>query len=507
MQQTMIPQSPIAQPAASSKATRVDYHTTPADFAQEVEEIKAALRGLITLLSLMRSDNRLGLPNGATVGRSDVRSLFSAIMHHFDNLPKRFRASYGKKSTATGARGRGGQLRHPFYVSNQLVRYILNANKGNGLAVLAPVLLAMKVPIQDVIQFVNINGQAEGAVDAVRQWFALRNTSFEAIAAAAAAPPFNIAGLSLGNININGVLAGLLAESHIAISGILVSLMHLISTVSDLQSKTNGQRVHTDALWEAVFGDGTNTRWVIGDSDYSAAIEAAVRAGTSEALIALGARTAEHQTALRVHAENCNKSAKARIAERPPVQLNRKGPNGQTIKKSYPTYISQAQAAQFGNADDYGVLYSMFMTLISYGRIPTFIFGSFPQMQAALRPVPVKKQALAEDGVTVVEKEEETNQNILTATAVSQYLQSILGAHSVLHKPERDSRREANQKAQRQAEKAAKKAQAAALQQGAVATTGLPVVALPSALPFAAVSSLPAGTTTISGLPLPGLPH
>jgi len=359
--------------------------------------------------------------------------MLHTICAHVDRLGKVFRASAGrgkkaKRDDEATAR-RGAQLRRLFYVSDQLVSFIQEVNKGNGLAVYLDVL-----PADQRGDWARVNG-ADPAVRAqLKQLF----DGFGGLDAVVRS--MGGTGTTLDNADVNVALRDLLFANRMANSTILVTCLHLIVQANGLQSVDNGQRVHYDAAWVRHFGQG-DTHYRLGGVDLTAALMAELRTLSpveQEARMVELTRSADKLASLKTHLEQADMPAFQRIAQVPPIVLTRKH-----VEVAFPTFIDQAGA----RGDDWGLLYAMFMVIISYNHVPPYLLSA----DQSARLMSVSDAA-----------GNETNPNVVNAGVLSAYISSLRSVHSEAAKPEKRRRRDAANRVAREA-KAASKAASRAL--------------------------------------------
>lgn len=419
-----------------------------ADFGSELELLKNCIRGWGALTARVGEDTeRKTLPGNAKFGRNELRTMLHTICAHIDRLGKVFRASAGrgkragKKDDEVAAAKRGAQLKRLFYVSDQLVEFIREVNKGNGLAVYLD-----GVPAEQRGQWARANG-ADPAVQAqLRQLFDAQG-GLDALVRRAGGD-----GTTLANADVNVALEDLLYRNRMANSTILVTVLHLVVQANGLQSVDNGQRVHYDATWLKYFGQGDSHYRLLGTDLSQAVIDtlSGLSPVDQEARLSAMARSVDELTKLKEHLSECDASSFQRIASGPAIVLTR-----QQQKVPFPRFIDQSGA----RGDDWGILYAMFMVIISHNHIPTYLVGD-------------RADALASRADAVGN---EANPNVVNAQVLKEYISSLRAVHTEAAKPEKRRRREAASRATREQKSRAK----AATRAGAA----LPVPAVP-ALPM-----------------------
>lgn len=478
-----IPSSPRpASPGGhKAKVSRTDYRRTTVDFAHDLELLKSCFRAYNRLAARVYSvPHRISM-GGTEVGRDELRSHLSAICANVDRLGKYFRASASKASKnphgKTDAKTRtGSQLKSLFYVSDQLAHFILEANKGNGLTALVGGNTfkvsaketkgvddaAHKVALTQIADWTRrltaagyapgteaYNGlcRANGADPAMR---AAISGAFDALGGLQQVDQYQGSlGYSIDHADVNVSLQSLLA-ANIANSGMLVACLHLIARVNQLQSQSNGQRVHYDAVWEKYFL-GRNSHYVIGGSDITQALRQALPqdpVALEEYLKKLTDNNATHLKNLKEHLAHADKSVFQRIAERGAESPGGVGRIKFERKKGdvyLETYIQRGAEQQ--GTDNWGILYAMFMVIISINHIPNYLLSE--AQRGAIKSV------VTDDGV-------EHNPLVTDAERLRQYITGLLNVHGEIYEPIRKAKLTAANKASNEAKKAAKAARTAA---------------------------------------------
>ncbi|CAH6418694.1 Hypothetical protein POVN_LOCUS413 [uncultured virus] len=487
--------SGAAAPLPVSESGKVDYKIDSKSYREKMTLIITATRQLFKIAEAVYATpkgGKVAFADGTQIGRKELNSYIADLTAELETMGKHFTASVGRGRKAAakgGASNKGAQLKSLFYISDQLVGYLREANYGNGLAA--------AFEGQDA-SYYNINGNDPGTLAALAQRgfdqqtiLGLLQAAEDRNAAAKGGAAGTVDASMLASISVQSGL-DLVLNRRMATSGILISLLALITTVSDLQSKSNGQRIHYDATMLRHFDGSTNTRWIL-------AREGKLVDVTPGSVPA----SAKDKDTFGEKLRAVNLSSFERLRRRPDTKIKRAGG-----EQFVPCFISQQNAAP--GTDDWGLLHSMYMVLISHFRVPNELLTeaelrairsqpglrvntsqlSQTQIQAAERKLGfgVADLTLRQDQVAAVETAfgvpgivqlVETNQNIIDAAQLQNWIHHLLEAHHVRTEPAKKAQRD-----QRRREAAAKKkaSQPPKAKAGAAAQAAVPAL-LPLPLP------------------------
>lgn len=488
--------APLSAPASAAHAVddstsgesgtaRPDYAIESKAFREKVDRMKKAFRDIMEVAKAVLSTEKGGKVAFAEgeVGRKQLNSYVSGFVAELETLGKHFTASVGRgKRTKTKATaGRGAQLRSLFFISDQLVGYLASENYGNGLA--AAFIIPSNVGL--TAQYQNYNGATSGALDELRSATGFSEDKIlEGMRAAEAArakeekrAPADIGRDILRTVDVTAAL-DLVLGRRMATSGILISLFSLIDRVNDLQSRANGQRNHYDDAMVAYFdtyrkspdpsGNGwlydttdgkaadlkngsnlipNNTRWVMQRGGALVDVTPTYDSKSGQFLLGKSAISPQKPVEFRSKLEEVGKSAFQRLREKGETKIRRQG--GELAVPSFIDYDPEVHK----DNDDWGLLHSMYMVLISYFRVPNDVLTVDELEQ--IKPVPQQRAVVDEAGKAVLgpdgrpameivkDKEGnkvETNPNILEAARVQKYIKDLLTVHRTRVEPARRER-------------------------------------------------------------------
>jgi hypothetical protein len=232
-----------------------------------------------------------------------------------------------------------------FNVSDQLVSYLTEANYGNGLAYLFKDPATIKANGHDEKVRVEILKSVGGPNKLLQLLQNYENTA----AAAEGRQPGEVTPDMVDSLDVQRSL-DLILSRRIASSRLLISLFILISEVNGLLSKTDPQRIHYDINMLKWFGADTNTRWLLNGTDLTPVSQTGVPADVKNVDKFVG-RLAD-----------VNKSAFERLTDHTVKTMR--------DKKEIPLMIPYDAEVYSENKDDWGLLHSGYLHLISYCRIP-----------------------------------------------------------------------------------------------------------------------------------------
>lgn len=423
-----LPSFDNAQPAAEAPSTKGNYITDSKAFRLSTTTMQRQLRDLMTLAESVYSlgkGGKFSFPNGTAVGRKELNTLVAELAASIETRGKEFTASVTKsrakkaKTTADGTPSKKGeQLLSLFYVSDQLVEYFTNANYGNGLAYICagkgPHFYRHNCALEKYRNELISTFGGEGIIQA------LQNKE-NADAALARREPVLIGEEAYNMMDVTTSL-GLIIRSRMATSGILVSLLALISSVGQLQSLTHGNRNHYDANMVAHFDGKTNTRYMINGQDFT---PSSVPDSVKE----------KDRAAFQKKIDDSYLSSFERLRRREDSTIKRaSSPTGEVV---VPCFIEYNEEIHKDGNDDWGLLHAMYMVLTSHFRIPNVCL---PQ-QFLARTASIKVQALDAEGQPIFYDEArknpvlvETNENIIAAVQVQDYIKLLLDAQRELNK-------------------------------------------------------------------------
>lgn len=464
------------------------------------------------------------------VGRKQLNSYISAFANELEVLGKNFTASVGRGKTKTKkatTAGRGAQLRSLFYLSEPLVSYLNIENYGNGLA--AAFNVNDNVDASAVMQNYNGHagnalrtlqdylGKVTGTTVDDNVILTRLQEAENATAKAAGRAASRVDASYLSGIDVTESL-DLVLNKRMATSGILISLFSLIDRVNNLQSKSNGQRNHYNDAMEAYFdgyrktldekgnwvyqtSDGrapdltnaTNlipntTRWVMlrgndlvdvtpsSDAkgrvyvtptpDVAARVQQLQNAGKDDEADKLLTFIAVKEPAkFLAKLRDVNKSAFQRLRERGSTAIRRAqtidNPTGEV---KVPSFIDKGKEQK--NTDDWGMLHSMFMVLISYFRIPNELL-----MGQELTAI---KSVVSADGKS------ETNANIDEAARLQSYIHGLSEIHKARTEPAKKQARNKKRIESQARKKASQPAKTKKMASGIVGAGLAPIQAMGS---------------------------
>jgi hypothetical protein len=149
----------------------------------------------------------------------------------------------------------------------------------------------------------------------------------------------------------------LVLGEQIATSGVLVNLMMLYIKKNNLRCKSNGQRIHWDALMEKYFGGKTNTQWSLKGVLLDVKFERSNR--RTDAIEYMEILFGDQPGPME-------RSALARMIKHAPLK-GRDLDSKKIVEK--PAFIEYNPQIHTGSNDDWGFMLSMVLSLVAYFRI------------------------------------------------------------------------------------------------------------------------------------------
>jgi hypothetical protein len=367
------------------------------DFDEKAAEIKRGLRAFTTLFKVFCANSVKGqavsvIVDGVStkLGFGTFRGYISFYCNRITDLSTHFRASAGRRVKSKDGVKRTTPIQKLHYVKDDMVNYIGNVNKGNGLAAY------MHGPVYDndpnlqaacrfngateqdqIFQYIrsleSAHAKRELSVDEAMQALASRDSGED------------MTGAQLMQfVDINTSL-GTFLEAGIASRKLVSSIIHLVINANGLQSKDEKTRVHTDDLFMSHFARpvdpsvGFDTNYTIGGEQvekYEEAHKAFVTLGHADKIKLVNEITGKSfghsngdQKVNRTTANTLfevlsdyNRTLITSISERSTKVSN---------------FIPQNQAEP--GTDKYGITYDMIMVFTSRNFVPDYFLSERQQ--------------------------------------------------------------------------------------------------------------------------------
>ncbi len=465
---------PYLLDAEGNPSTKKDYRIEVVDFRTKTKENIKAMRNLFKIGAQVWA-----VPEGSKVqigdetwSRRDVNSQLALIAASMDDMHKHFTASMKVKRTTR--KGGAAKPKSLFYISDQLVNYLREANYGNGLA-------SAFAGADDA--YVTINGHDAGTLGRLAAAGYDEKKILGALQAAenAQAAKEGRAAETVSREDISGIdvtqALDLVLNKRMATAPILIILLALITAVEKLKSNVNGQRNHYDATMLKYF-DGVNpetkqvnnTRWYMARGgrivdvtpvDVPPTVATKDRGAFAEKLAAVDQSSFAR---LRVHVSKPKKSTDI-VCGAGESRIKRAG-LGTICVPCFIAYDEKQHGPSTGN-DDWGILHSMYMVITSHFHVPNELLTA--EELAALKSVP---------GVDASGNAVETNPNIIAAAGLQSYIQGLLTLHRNRAEPENKKKRTVKRQQATAANKG-KKAPAKRAGGGLPAPSALPPLPIP----------------------------
>ena len=115
-----------------SPVEREDYNLTPKEFGEKLDTLAKHHNNLMKLASkvyALGKTQRLQYPNGATVGRKELRTLSSQYVKELKSLKKNY-TSHGKKPKRKRREGGSAGFKNPILVTDNMRAFFSTANLG-----------------------------------------------------------------------------------------------------------------------------------------------------------------------------------------------------------------------------------------------------------------------------------------------------------------------------------------------------------------------------------------
>jgi hypothetical protein len=425
----------------SSPAKRFDYSISKEDFTAKVDQIVTGFRALIKVgTDVYDNEGRK-----TQVSRKEYRTMVSRFAGELENLGKHGRASIGKVKKAVRKEGDarpGEQLRQVFVISDQLVSYLRQATLGNNWvpaisgydADVAAGLGAMTDLKTFEAELVKQGGSLAEIPDLLQvaedNLVAVENKKAEK----KGDKPRDPRDVRTLTFPVSDYL-DLVLNKRIATSGILISLLSLINTVGDMHSKSNGQRIHYDSAMANLLDGKTNTRWVVDGKDLTP---------KESELKQLQFKDSAARAKFMENYRHVNESSFARLRDHDDVKTRRPGNKWDQVT-AFKDYPGDKEAER---DDDWGMLQSMIMVVISHARVPNEVLRFYNS--PLLDQVESRKQPSGQNNKAGKPIMSETNmkvtENLDTADGIQAQLHYILHAGwHVINEPAkkvvRDSKR------------------------------------------------------------------
>ena len=301
---------PTSPPATGSESDD-KYIIDAAGFKAKVVHLTQAHKNILKIANLVYStpkgQGKVTFPNGQQLGRSELNAYSAKLVEEMKELAKFFTASKRRRVHRNPDNNSGDQLRAMFYVSDQLVGFLREANLGDGNPS-------------------NIDITQADAAQAARQAY------------------------PEGSEKRPQQYMSLVFEKSMATSGILTSILSLYTTVNQVQSQTNGGRIKPDQLMLKYFGNNNTHYYLRGQDLTPANVPGNVKPDKREKF--------------QKNLSQVNMPALYRIKARDT------DPQVSHVDKRGKQVICYKEPVPAQTDDDYGMSYSMYMVLLNYFRIP-----------------------------------------------------------------------------------------------------------------------------------------
>lgn len=298
-----------ASPQAANAQNDQQYVIDSAGFKRLVEDLRTHFKNLMKVASMVYAadkGHKVAFPNGVQLGRSELNAFNSKFSEELKDLSKYFNSSKKRRVHRNPDNNSGDQLRAMFYISDQLVNFLREANLGEG----NPNELEGQANMSEL-------GRQEQ-----RQGSDRRPQAY----------------------------MSLILDNNMATSGILTSVLSLYTTVNQVQSVTDGGRIKPDNLMMKYFNQD-NTRYYLRGKDLTPnGVPANVKADKREKF------------------EKNLSQVNMTVIQR--IKMRDTDPSISHTDKRGKQVICYKESVQGQQNDDYGMSYSMYMVLLNYFRIP-----------------------------------------------------------------------------------------------------------------------------------------
>lgn len=396
---------------------KTDYKVDAMGFREHCKLLKSVIRNHSELTkSWLSGSSKLSL--------KDSNKLISEICDHVDMMAKQFVASAGKRKVRENKVR--SQPKNVFFISDQLVNFIMESNLGNGMA--------------PVFTSVGENGKYRFEEDTRKQWSRADGSepkTKQAIAKAISEMDggWKAASKILGfpatekDIDIKDMLRPLIEQNRMANSSILVAIFPMITYAEELSSKTNGQRRHYSQVMERYMGNGSNLHYVYNGNDLTQFLKGKSRqAAFRNAFVAL---KGDQYSLWENHTAISEKSAFDFFASLPPVfSIRKDGPESELNQKTgkkvsgvrSPAFVYERDARD----DDWGLHQRLYMRIAQLFRIPEEFIN-------AARTLGITGRIPNVDSLrsSVVDGKEQ-NQMIVVAQSISQRLKGFKNSRKIV---------------------------------------------------------------------------
>lgn len=301
-----------ASPQAANAENDQKYVIDSAGFKRQVEDLRTHFKNIMKVGAMVYASpkgQKVTYPNGMQVGRSELNAYASKFSEQLKDLSKYFNSSKKRRVHRNPDNNSGDQLRAMFYISDQLVNFLREANLGEG----NPNVLDGQPNISEL-------GRREQPMNSDRRPQAYM---------------------------------GLILDNSMATSGILTSVLSLYTTVNQVQSLADGGRIKPDSLMMKYFNQG-NTRYYLHGTDMTPNnTPANVKADKREKF-----------------EKNLNQVDMTVIQR---IKMRDTDPTISHVDKRGKQVVCYKEPVHGQQNDDYGMSYSMYMVLLNYFRIPNEI--------------------------------------------------------------------------------------------------------------------------------------
>ena len=255
---------------------------------------------------------KVAFPNGAQLGRSELNAYISKFSEQLKDLSKYFNSSKKRRVHRNPDNNSGDQLRAMFYISDQLVNFLREANLGEG----NPNLIDGEPNMSELGR----REQGEGSGRRPQEFM------------------------------------DLILKGNMATSGILTSVLSLYTTVNQVQSITDGGRIKPDGLMMKYFNQNDTRYYLRGQDLTPNGVPANVKADKREKF------------------EKNLSQVNLTVIQR--IKMRDTDPAISHVDKRGKQVICYKEPVQGQQNDDYGMSYSMYMVLLNYFRIPNEILDA-----------------------------------------------------------------------------------------------------------------------------------
>lgn len=296
------------------KNSKKQLNASKADFTTQMKKMKAEFSIFFKLkenFDTNKKGGKLVTTDGSILDAETIKNLKKELLAKFDQRIEDFNRVVEKKNSKSKKTSsqKGEQLKHPFYITDTLAKYLRSENYGNGLAMAlsgsedqamidwmrydcSPLSKEERSDWEKKLKDKNYAAEAQFALDRdayARQAYDAFTTNFaplknsllanlqrnqqifsdEKLKKKKPSQQVEISNdIDFTKANVRDQIH-LVLHKQIATSGILISIINLIISVNDLSSKTNGQRVHYNDNMLRHFDGNNNTRWVLHGTDYT----------------------------------------------------------------------------------------------------------------------------------------------------------------------------------------------------------------------------------------------